>query len=109
MDRINKMIEAFSEFSPPSCPHTDCGCEGISRCCLDCPLPRCIYERTYAQSHRSPYTNVRPSKYITAARKADDVAALARSGLSQREINAVTGIPFRTIQRAFASRLRPAP
>jgi len=68
----------------------DEGC-GLFPSCLNCPLPRCIYEESRGKQRL---------KMLARARR---MAELKRDGKSVKEIAELFGVSKRTVQRALGT------
>ena len=75
---------------PEHCDFRDEGCE-LFPSCLNCPLPRCIYEQP------------RGRQRLRMSARAEMMTELRWQGKGSQEIASMFGVSLRTVQRALRS------
>lgn len=75
------------EGPPMACGHpAPCGCSRVAMCCLECPLPVCVFELPSA-----PRNAVRDAEIVRRRHRGD----------GPREVAADMGISLRTVHRVM--------
>lgn len=85
------MVSVRKDALPESFRYTDEGCRAAPRC-LDCPLPQCLYERTYS--------GIGLADSLAARHERDtQIVELYAQGLTPVKIAHKVGVSSRTVHR----------
>lgn len=79
------------DLPPEFCQYRDEGCE-LAGSCLQCPLPRCVYDKPHGRQ-----------KVLKRMRDREIVRLFTSGGKSVKELAARFKVSTRTVQRALAS------
>ena len=82
------------DLPPEYCHYRDEGCE-LASSCLNCPLPRCIYDQPGGKQH-----------WLKALRDREMVRLASTEGKGVRELAMMFNVSQRTVQRALKNSLR---
>jgi hypothetical protein len=77
------------DLPPEYCHYQDEGCE-LSKSCLNCPFPSCIYDEPGGKQH-----------LLKGQRDKEIVRLSQKEGKGVKELAAIFGISRRTVQRAL--------
>jgi hypothetical protein len=89
-DKNNEDIDHDLDLLPEYCHYRDEGCE-LALSCLDCPFPRCIYERSRGRTET-----------LKSIRDAQIVRLHTRNKITIRELAITFRLSERTIARIIA-------
>ncbi len=81
------------DLPPEYCHYRDNGCEFASSC-LNCPLPKCIYDQPGGRQ-----------RWLKRARDREMVRLFTTEGKGVKELASMFGISQRTVQRALKDSL----
>lgn len=81
------------DLPPEYCRYQDEGCE-FANSCLDCPLPRCVYEEPGGEQH-----------WLKRLRAREMARLFTDEGKTVKELASRFGISQRTVQRALSKTL----
>ena len=77
------------ELPPEYCHYRDNGCD-LADSCLNCPLPKCIYDEPGGRQH-----------WVKGLRDREMARLFSTEGKGMRELALVFGVSQRTVQRAL--------
>ena len=83
------MEEIEHDLPPEYCQYRDEGCE-LADSCLDCPLPRCIYDEPRGRQ-----------RWLKRLRDREMINLFRNDGKEIRELASMFGVSQRTVQRAL--------
>ena len=81
------------DLPPEYCHYRDEGCE-FAVSCLNCPLPKCVYEEPGGRQH-----------WLKGQRDREIVRRFYIEGRGVKELSSMFGISQRTVQRALKNHL----
>ncbi len=81
------------DFPPEYCHYRDEGCE-FADSCLNCPLPKCIYDQPGGRQH-----------WLKGQRDSEIVRLFYMEGEGVKELVLMFGVSQRTVQRALKNYL----
>ena len=76
---------------PEYCRYRDEGCE-FSNSCLNCPLPKCIYDQPRGRQH-----------WLKQQRDTEVVKLVTTEGKGTKDLATMLGISQRTVQRVLSA------
>ena len=87
------MNDTKLDLPPEYCHYRDEGCE-FADSCLDCPLPRCIYDQPRGRQ-----------RWLNGSRDSEITRLFTAGGKGIRELALSFGVSQRTVQRALRKTL----
>lgn len=94
-DRYEVLSEDNPDVLPESCHYRDEGCE-LADSCLNCPLPKCVYDQPGGKG-----------RWLKRLRDRE-ISRLINEGKSVKELAVMFGVSQRTVQRAIKDSLARA-
>lgn len=85
---VRRDAEIGIDLPPEYCHYQDEGCE-LADSCLNCPLPKCIFDEPRGRQH-----------WIRSERD-KQIVRLLKEGKGEKELAAIFNISRRTVQRAL--------
>jgi len=85
---LNDERDTESDLRPEFCSYQDEGCE-LAESCLQCPFPRCQYERSHGKRRWLKGTRDREIRRLYRSKR-----------ISQQELGRIFGVSRRTVGRA---------
>jgi len=86
---LEQASEVELDLPPEYCHYRDEGCE-LAESCLDCPLPRCVYDEPGGKQ-----------RWLKRLRAREMARLFTTEGKTVKELSLIFGVSQRTVQRAL--------